>query len=343
MPAPSDLVIIGRRVEKEAGRKFLFMIIEQPENNTEMSLNDLLEKVKERRVAYKEVNANMFNGVAALLFFILIGVGTFFSFMFLVATKSPELFFVAEAGVVALSWIISSAVRIAAQWEKCLVFRLGKFRGLEGPGLFFIIPIIEGIRMIDIRIQTLDIPKQQVITKDNVPVSINAVLYFKVVEPADAVIKVQDFTYAVSNYAQATLRDVVGGMTLDELLAERQKIGEEIEKIVLAESKNWGLEITNIKIQDIDMPEDLKKMMSRQASAEREKRANITKAEGDKLAAFNLSDAAKTMANSPGAMQLRTLQTIDGLGPTASNTVVLAVPVEIMEAIKAFTKSAENK
>lgn len=284
----------------------------------------------------------MFNGVAALLFFILAGAGTFFSFMFLVATNSTELFVVAEAGVVVLAWIISSAVRIAVQWEKGLVFRLGKFRGLEGPGLFFIIPIIDNVRMIDIRIQTLDIPKQQVITKDNVPVSINAVLYFKVVEPADAVIKVQDFTYAVSNYAQATLRDVVGGMTLDELLAERQKIGEEIEKIVLAESKNWGLEITNIKIQDIDMPEELKKMMSRQASAEREKRANITKAEGDKLAAYNLADAAKTMSASPGSMQLRTLQTIDGLGPTASNTVVLAVPIEIMEAIKAFTKNAEK-
>lgn len=155
---------------------------------------------------------------------------------------------------------------------------------MKGPGFFLIIPIIESITMVDTRIQTLDIPKQQVITKDNVPVSINAVLFFKVVEPGDAIIKVQDYSYAVSNYAQATLRDVVGGMTLDELLAERQKIGDEIEKIVLAESKNWGLEITNIKIQDIDMPEELKKMMSRQASAEREKRATITKAEGDKLA-----------------------------------------------------------
>jgi regulator of protease activity HflC (stomatin/prohibitin superfamily) len=319
------------------------MVIEQPENNSEMSLNDLFSKVNERRIAYKEVSGNMFNGVAALLFFILVGAGSFLSFMFLVATNSADLFMVAEVGVVILAWIISSAVRIAVQWEKGLVFRLGKFRGLEGPGLFFIIPIIDNVRMIDVRIQTLDIPKQQVITKDNVPVSINAVLYVKVVDPADAVIKVQDYTYAVSNYAQATLRDVVGGMTLDELLAERQKIGEEIEKIVLAESKNWGLEITNIKIQDIDMPEELKKMMSRQASAEREKRANITKAEGDKLAAFNLADAAKTMAASPGSMQLRTLQTIDGLGPTASNTVVLAVPIEIMEAIKAFTRSVENK
>jgi len=283
----------------------------------------------------------MFNGVATLIFVLLFLGGTVFGFVSYVASGSGVLFSLIEFASFILAWVISSAARIAAQWEKGLVFRLGKFRGLEGPGFFLIIPIIESVTMVDTRIQTLDIPKQQVITKDNVPVSINAVLYVKVVNPADAIIKVQDYTYAVSNYAQATLRDVIGGMSLDELLAERQKIGEEIEKIVLAESKNWGLEITNIKMQDIDMPEDLKKMMSRQASAEREKRASITKAEGDKLAALNLAEAAKTMYASPGAMQLRTLQTIDGLGPTASNTVVLAVPIEIMEAVQAYTKSTQ--
>ena len=280
----------------------------------------------------------MFNGVAALIFVILFLAGSVLATIAYAAGGSSAATLIEIASFL-LAWLISSAARIAAQWEKGLVFRLGKFDGLKGPGLFFIIPIIDSVTIIDTRIQTLDIPKQQVITKDNVPVSINAVLYVKVVAPDDAIIKVQDYTYAVSNYAQATLRDVVGGMTLDELLAERQKIGEEIEKIVLAESKNWGLEITNIKIQDIDMPEELKKMMSRQASAEREKRATITKAEGDKMAAFNLSEAARTMTASPGAMQLRTLQTIDGLGPTASNTVVLAVPIEIMEAIRAFTKN----
>ncbi len=290
-----------------------------------------------KRYAYHRGSVvRMFNGVATLIFFGLLLVGTVLSFSAYAATSSSAVFTFFEIVSFILAWIISSAARIAAQWEKGLVFRLGKFSGLRGPGLFLIIPIIDSVAMIDTRIQTLDIPKQQVITKDNVPVSINAVLYFKVVAPDDAIIKVQDYSYAVSNYAQATLRDVVGGMTLDELLAERQKIGEEIEKIVLAESKNWGLEITNIKIQDIDMPEELKKMMSRQASAEREKRATITKAEGDKLAAFNLAEAAHTMAASPGAMQLRTLQTIDGLGPTASNTVVIAVPIDIMEAVKAF-------
>jgi regulator of protease activity HflC (stomatin/prohibitin superfamily) len=202
--------------------------------------------------------------------------------------------------------------------------------------------MVDELRMVDIRILTMDIPKQQMITKDNVPISLNAVLYFLVSNPELAVIKVQNYSYAISQYAQAALRDVVGGMTFDEILAEREQIGKSIEANVDKESKEWGLEVKGIRIQDIDVPEDLKKMMSRQASAEREKRATITKAEGDKMAAFNLSEAAKTMALSPGAMQLRTLQTIDGLGPTPSNTVVLAVPVELYELVRKVSKEHEN-
>ena len=240
--------------------------------------------------------------------------------------------------IVAAIILISKYIRIVQQYETAIVFRLGRFVRTLNPGLNFIIPFIEWTTYVDMRIITLDIPKQQVITKDNVPATINGVVYFKVVDASSAIIKVQNYSYAVSQYAQAALRDVVGSMTLDELLAERQKIGDEIEKIVAQRSKDWGLEVTDIKIQDVDMPEDLKKMMSRQASAEREKRATITKAEGDKIAAFNLADAAKTMKQSPGAMQLRTLQTIDGLGPTASNTVVIAMPIEIMEAIDSVTK-----
>ena len=230
------------------------------------------------------------------------------------------------------------SIRIIQQYETGVVFQLGRFVRTLQPGLNFIIPVLEWVRVIDMRVLTHDIPKQQVITKDNVPVSINGVLYFKVMDASIAIIKVQNYIYAVSQYAQAALRDVVGGMTLDELLAERQKICDEIEVVIEKEAKNWGLEVTAIKIQDIDMPEDLKRMMSRQASAEREKRATITKAEGDKLAAFNLAEAAKTMLQSPGAMQLRTLQSIDGLGPSASNTVVLAVPIEIMNAIKGIAE-----
>ena len=235
------------------------------------------------------------------------------------------------------------SVRVIQQYETGVVFQLGRYSRTLQPGLNFIIPVFEWSRVIDMRILTSDIPKQQAITKDNVPVSINGVVYFQVVDAQTAVIKVQNYMYAVSQYAQAALRDVVGGMTFDDLLAERQKIGDEIEAIVQKQTETWGLKVTAIKILDVDVPEELKKMMSRQASAEREKRATITKAEGDKLAAFNLAEAARTMTQSPGAMQLRTLQTIDGLGPTASNTVVLAVPVDIMDMVRSITKSSDKK
>ena len=243
-----------------------------------------------------------------------------------------------------LGFIIAFGVRIIQQYETGVVFQLGRYSRTLHPGLNLIIPLIEWLRVVDMRITTNDIPKQQAITKDNVPVSINGVVYFQVIDAQTAVIKVQNYLYAVSQYAQAALRDVVGGMTLDDLLAERQKIGDEIGAIIEKQAENWGLKVSAIKILDVDMPEELKKMMSRQASAEREKRATITKAEGDKLAAFNLAEAARTMSQSPGAMQLRTLQTIDGLGPTASNTVLIAVPIDIMELVKGVTaKLAEKK
>jgi len=229
------------------------------------------------------------------------------------------------------------AIRIVQQYETMLVQTLGRYSRTLQPGLNVIIPLIEWTRAVDMRVLTQEIPKQQVITKDNVPVSINGVVYYRVTDPQRAIFEVQDYRYAISQYAQAALRDVIGGMTLDGLLAEREQIGQAIQKNVAVESKGWGLEVSGIRVQDVDMPEDLKKMMSRQASAEREKRATITKAEGDRLAAENLAHAAKTMLASQGAMQLRTLQTIDGLGPTASNTVVFLLPVEVFEGIKAFT------
>jgi len=278
------------------------------------------------------------NYISAIIFFGIAGLG-FLATAPLMYT-SPVLGTMVFGAIVAVALFISSGIKIAAQWEKAVVFKLGKYSSIAGPGMFFIIPLIDEIRMVDTRLLTMEIPKQQVITKDNVPASINGVLYFQVENPEIAVIKVQNYVYAMSQYAQAALRDVVGGVSFDGLLAERDQIGKSIEQIVEHESKSWGLKVTQIRIMDVDIPEDLKKMMSRQASAEREKRATITKAEGDKMAAFNLAEAARTMHESPGAMQLRTLQTIDGLGPTASNTVVLAIPIEIMELVK---KSSENK
>ncbi len=267
-----------------------------------------------------------------LFFLILLAIGEVVAFFLYLI--HPALGVLGGFGAFFFALFVSIAIKIADQWEKIVVLRLGKLSGVKGPGVCIIVPVLDRAIFVDTRILTLDIPKQQVITKDNVPVSINGVVYFRVIQPDQAIVKVQNFAFAMSQYAQATLRDVIGGMTLDQLLAEREQIGKEIEVAVEKASATWGLEVSNIKIQDIDMPEELKKMMSRQASAEREKRATITKAEGDKEAAVNLAAAATTMATSPGAMQLRTLQTIDGLGPTASNTVVLAVPIDIMEAVK---------
>lgn len=277
------------------------------------------------------VREGSMNGVSGLLFVILLLAGV--PVIYPLITNSPQLGVLVAGLWVFVDYVICSGLQMAQQWEKGVVFQLGKFSRISGPGLFFIIPIVETVKMMDTRVLAMDIPAQQVITRDNVPVKINGVLFFKVDNAADALIKVQDYRYAISQYAQTSLRDAIGQMTLDQLLIEREEIGKKIEGTVEKDTKGWGLEVTGIRIQDIDMPEELKKMMSRQASAEREKRATITKAEGDRDAAMNLAAAAKTMLESPGAMQLRTLQTIDGLGPTASNTVVLAVPVNLMEAI----------
>jgi regulator of protease activity HflC (stomatin/prohibitin superfamily) len=273
----------------------------------------------------------MINYISGLVFVVLLllgGVGTV-----AVAQQSVPLAFLFMLGWLFADVVIASSIRLAAQWEKAVVFRLGKFHTIKGPGLFMIIPLIDQLRMVDTRVLAVSIPKQQVITRDNVPVTIDGVLFFRVDNAAEAIIMVQDYRYVISQYAQTSLRDVIGQMTLDQLLTEREEIAKSIEHHVENDTKGWGLEVTGLRIQDVDMPEELKKMMSRQASAEREKRATITKAEGDKEAAVNLSLAARTMAESPGAMQLRTLQTIDGLGPTASNTVVLAVPIDVLESL----------
>ncbi len=286
------------------------------------------------------------NNISTLVFFVLILAALPVLYpLFLV---KPQLAIPAGMLWIFIDSIICSGLQMAQQWEVGVVFLLGRYARTAGPGLFFIIPVLESVRLVDTRVLTMDIPSQQVITRDNVPVKINGVIFFKVKNAPDALIKVQDYRYAISQYAQTSLRDAIGQMTLDQLLVEREEIGKKIETTVEKDTEGWGLEVTGIRIQDIDMPEELKKMMSRQASAEREKRATITKAEGDREAAVNLAAAAKTMAESPGAMQLRTLQTIDGLGPTASNTVVLPLPLavyELLDSASAFikTKTPEKK
>lgn len=248
-----------------------------------------------------------------------------------IGNANPALaLFIGITGAV-IATLAAVSIKIANQWERGLVLRLGQFQSIRGPGLFFVVPVIDRVRMVDTRVLAVDIPRQEAITKDNVPVSINGALFFKVTNVEDAVMKIQDYVYGISLLAQTALRDVVGGMVLDDLLSERERIGKQVEQAVENDSREWGLHVTGIRLMDIDMPEDLKRIMSRQAGAEREKRATITKAEGDRLAAENLAAAAATMLASPGAMQLRTLQTLDGLGPTASNTVVLAIPVEVLQ------------
>jgi len=230
--------------------------------------------------------------------------------------------------------MFASTIRIAAQWEKALVFRLGRFHAIKGPGPFAVIPFFDAVRLVDTRILTLDIPRRQAITKDNVPVSLDGVIFMRVTDPSQAVTRVRNYEFAIQQYSQTALRDIVGSMTLDEILADREKVGKRIEEMVETEIDGWGLEVAAIRIQDIELPEDLKRVMARQASAEREKRANVTKSEGDRDAASLLASAALEMAASPGALQLRTLQTLDGLGASPANTVVLAFPMELVEALR---------
>lgn len=245
--------------------------------------------------------------------------------------------------VFAILWgIFVSGIRVAAQWERGVVLRLGKFHSVKGPGIMYIVPFIDNARFVDLRLHTLNIPSQQVITKDNVPAAIDGVLFFLVADPEKAVILIQDFAFAIAQYAQATLRDVVGGLSLDELLSEREQIQKRIAEVVEKHIRDWGLHLDSIRLQDIEMPEDLKRIMSRQASAEREKRATITKAEGDKIAATNLAAAAAIMEQTPGAMKLRTLQTIDSLGAGPANTVVM-FPMELTETLRNIVKSVSKK
>ncbi|MEA2551844.1 MAG: hypothetical protein QOJ65_20 [Fimbriimonadaceae bacterium] len=239
--------------------------------------------------------------------------------------------------------MVASMFRMATQWEKALVFRLGKFKAVRGPGVFTVMPMIDSVKLVDTRIQTIDIPSQQAITKDNVPVTTDAVIFLRVSEPADAIIRIQNYVHAIRQYAQTALRDVIGSVTLDEILADRESVGHRIEQMVDAEIEGWGLDVAAIRIQDIILPEDLKRVMARQAAAEREKRANITKSEGDRMAAENLAAAALVMATAPGALQLRTLQTLDSLGGSQANTVIMAVPVEVMGAIQAIGQMVPNK
>jgi len=228
-------------------------------------------------------------------------------------------------------------VRIIIQYERGVKFTLGKYAGIMKPGVNILIPLVQGYRKVDIRIKTIDVPKQEVMTRDNVPVNINAVIYFRVKDPAKAVLDIQDYIFATAQLAQTALRDIVGASNLDTVLTKRDEIGSQIKKLVDIETDAWGIDITNIKMQDVELPQDMKRVMAKQAEAEREKRAVIIKAEGEVIASTNLAKAAKTLSASAGAMHLRTLNTLNDLSSDQSNTVVFAVPLEVLRAFESLS------
>lgn len=238
--------------------------------------------------------------------------------------------------VLLVGLVILSGLKVINQYERGIVLTLGSYSNTLNPGLQVVIPIIQRLIKVDIRITTSDIPQQEVITKDNVPVGINAVVYFQVTRPEDAVLKIQDYAYAVTQYAQTALRDVIGGVELDSLLTERQKIADEIKLIVDKETVDWGIDVTAIKIQDIELPADMKRAMAKQAEAERERRATIIRSQGELAASKNLQEAMKQMSTS-GAISLRTLQTIEATTANPANTVVFALPTQVLEGLKKLT------
>ena len=249
-----------------------------------------------------------------------------------------------------IAWVLGLAfffavvgLRVVNQYERGVVLTLGKYTGTRAPGLTWIFVGVQKMVKVDLRITTTDIPQQEVITKDNVPVGINAVVYFQVENAEKAILNIKDYTTAVSMYAQATLRDVIGAIELDPLLTERDKNAEEVQRIVSAATESWGISVTDIKIQDIELPADMKRVMAKQAESERERRAIVIRAKGEYEAASQLSQAAGVLSSVPGGLSMRTLQTIEKINPDPSKTVIFALPVEFLEGVKSLSHFLEQK
>jgi regulator of protease activity HflC (stomatin/prohibitin superfamily) len=232
-------------------------------------------------------------------------------------------------------------VRQINQYERGVKFTLGRFTKIMEPGWRVIVPIFQSYKRVDIRVKAVDVPDQKAITRDNVSVTVNAVIYYKVSSAEKAIIEVEDFKYAISQYAQTTMRNIVGEVTLDELLGSREKIAERIRQIVDAETDAWGLKVNNVELKDISLPGDMERTIAKQAEAEREKRAVIISSEGEVASAENMAKAAGILSAVPGAMHLRTLQSINDISSDASNTIVFAVPVEVLKALSGFGKQKE--
>ncbi len=227
--------------------------------------------------------------------------------------------------------LLSMCIKVVNQYERGVVLTLGKFTGIREPGLRLLVPFIQTMRRVDIRSTPIDVPKQEVITKDNVTVNIDAVVYFRVVEASKAVLETVNYTYATSQFAQAALRDVAGTAELDELLSNRESMSEKIKEIVDSETAVWGIDVENVKIQNIELPQDMKRAMAKQAEAERERRAKIIAAEGEQMSAEKLGEAADIIAAHPVALQLRNLQTLSEIAVEKNSTIVF--PAQMMETV----------
>jgi len=239
---------------------------------------------------------------------------------------------------IVLFFLLLISLKQINQYEKGVKFTMGRYRGIMEPGWRIIIPVFQMYRKVDMRVKAVDVPDQDAITKDNVSVNVNAVLYFKVVSAEKSILEVENYSYAVSQLAQTTMRDVVGEVSLDELLAKRDEISQRIQQIVDKATDPWGIKVISVDLKHIELPQEMKRTIAKQAEAERERRAVIIKAEGEVIAADNMSKAAKILSESDGALHLRTLQSINDLSSDQSNTVILAMPLEVLRAIEGFKK-----
>jgi regulator of protease activity HflC (stomatin/prohibitin superfamily) len=228
---------------------------------------------------------------------------------------------------------LMSAVRIVQEYERGVIFRLGRLVGAKGPGLFFIIPIIDRMVKVDLRVVTMDVPRQEAITHDNVTVKVDAVVYYRVIDPGAAIVNVEDYRRATWQIAQTSLRNVIGQSQLDALLAERENVNHRLQQIIDEQTEPWGVKVTIVEVRDLELPDVMKRAMARQAEAERERRAKIIHAEGEAQAAERLREAAQTMASEPAAIQLRYMQTLTEIATEQNSTIIFPLPVDLLRAL----------
>jgi len=246
--------------------------------------------------------------------------------------------------LILLIMLLAAAVKIVQEYERGVIFRLGRLLGAKGPGIFFIIPLVDRMVKVDLRVVTLDIPTQEAITRDNVTVSVNAVAYFRVVDPCDAIVQIEDYQRATWQIAQTSLRSVLGQSDLDELLIHRDKINRKLQKIVDEATEPWGIKVSVVEVKDVELPPTMKRAMARQAEAEREKRAKVIHAQGEYDAAQKLQEAAGVISQEPAAIQLRYLQTLTEIAVEKNSTIIFPVPIEFISAFSSWVgNSAQEK